>query len=73
MACPPVRSYRRAIAFRYLVISRFISGTGGSTARPSSRSATHCDWASATGMIAPIGWTSPMKYRPGSAGAATRR
>jgi hypothetical protein len=73
MACPPVPLYRRAAAVRYLVISRFISGSGGSAARPSSRSATHCDWASATGMIAPIGWTSPMKYRPGSAGGTTRR
>ena len=33
----------------------------GSTARPWSRSATHCDCASAIGMIAPSGCTSPMK------------
>jgi hypothetical protein len=72
MASLPERAYRRAVAVRYLVISRFISGSGGSAARPSSRSATHCDWASATGMIAPIGWTSPMKYKPGSAGGTTR-
>lgn len=73
MAGPPVRPYRRAFATWYLVISRFIAGSGGSTARPSSSSATQCDWASATGMIAPIGCTSPMKYKPGSAGGTTRR
>ena len=26
--------------------------------------ATHSDWASASGMIAPSGWTRPMKYSP---------
>jgi hypothetical protein len=72
MASLPERAYRRAVAVRYLVISRFISGSGGSAARPSRRSATHCDWISATGMMAPIGWTSPMKYKPGSAGGTTR-
>ena len=58
--------YRLAVAARYLAISRFISCSRGSVARPCSRSATHCDWVPAIGMIAPIGWTSPMKYRPAS-------
>ena len=57
---------------RYRAISRFISRSGGSAARPWSRSATHSDWASAIGMTAPIGWTSPMKYSPASFGGTMR-
>ncbi len=44
----------------------------GSVAVPSSRSATHSDCASASGMIAPSGCTSPMKYSPGCCGSTTR-
>ena len=49
------RAYRLVVAARYLAISRFICGSGGRAARPWSRSATHCDWISAIGMMAPIG------------------
>jgi hypothetical protein len=66
------RAYRLVVIARYLAISRFICGSGGRVARPWSRSATHSDWISATGMIAPIGWTSPMKYSPASFGGTMR-
>ena|SRR5215472_331956 len=46
-------TYRLAVTARYLAISRFICGAGGSVVRPWSRSATQCDWVSTTGMIAP--------------------
>jgi hypothetical protein len=61
------RAYRLEVLARYLAISVFICGSGGRVARPWSRSATHSDWISATGMTAPIGWTRPMKYSPAAA------
>jgi hypothetical protein len=72
MRCLTEPPYRLAAEARYLAISRCISAGGGSAARPWSRSATQCDCASASGMVAPIGWMSPMKYRPGTAGGTTR-
>ncbi len=73
MASLADRESRLAAAARYLAISRFIADCVGRSARPSSKSATQCDCASAIGMIAPIGWTSPMKYSPGTFGETTRR
>ena len=37
------------------ILSRLIASGWGSAAEPSNRSATHSDWSSAIGMIAPRG------------------
>ena len=54
-------TYRFAIRSRSWAITRSISALAGSDALPSIRSATHSDWASASGMIGPSGCSSPMK------------
>ena len=59
----PLRGARSAFAMRASSrsITRRIVARDGSVALPSSTSATHSDCASAIGMIAPSGWSSPMK------------